>query len=44
MLDLTAQVLESPQAPRIVRQVQDTLAEEQARRRAFYEWMGWTTT
>lgn len=39
MLDLTALVLESPQAPRILRQVQDALAEEQARRQAFYEWM-----
>jgi Uma2 family endonuclease len=39
MLDLTAQVLESPQAPQIVRQVQDALADEHARRQAFYEWL-----
>ncbi|MBO0932396.1 Uma2 family endonuclease [Fibrella aquatilis] len=39
MTELAAQLLESSQAPRIIQQVQAILAEEQNRRRAFYEWM-----
>ena len=39
MTELAAQLLESSQAPRIIQQVQSTLADEQNRRRAFYEWM-----
>ncbi len=39
MTDLAAQILESPNAPQIIQQVQAVLNEEQNRRRAFYEWM-----
>jgi Uma2 family endonuclease len=39
MIELAAQLLESSQAPQIIRQVQAVLNEEQNRRRAFYEWM-----
>lgn len=39
MTELAAQLLESSQAPRIIQQVQSILADEQNRRRAFYEWM-----
>ena len=39
MTELAAQLLESSQAPRIIQQVQAILADEQNRRRAFYEWM-----
>ena len=39
MTELAAQLLESSQAPRIIRQVQAILNEEHNRRRAFYEWM-----
>ena len=39
MNELAAQLLESPKAPQIVQQVQAILADEQNRRRAFYEWM-----
>ena len=39
MNELAAQLLESPKAPQIIQQVQAILADEQNRRRAFYEWM-----
>ena len=39
MTELAAQLLESPKAPQIIQQVQAILADEQNRRRAFYEWM-----
>jgi Uma2 family endonuclease len=39
MTELAAQLLESSQAPQIIRQVQAVLNDEQNRRRAFYEWM-----
>jgi len=39
MTELAAQLLESPKAPQIIRQVQAILNDEQTRRRAFYEWM-----
>ncbi len=39
MTELAAQLLESSQAPKIIRQVQAILDDEQNRRRAFYEWM-----
>lgn len=39
MTELAAQLLESSQAPKIIQQVQAILADEQNRRRAFYEWM-----
>jgi Uma2 family endonuclease len=39
MTELAAQLLESPKAPQIIKQVQAVLNDEQTRRRAFYEWM-----
>jgi hypothetical protein len=39
MTELAAQLLESPKAPQIIRQVQAILNDEQTRRRAFYERM-----
>lgn len=39
MNQLAAQLLESPKAPQIIQQVQAILADEQNRRRAFYEWL-----
>ena len=39
MTELAAQLLESPQAPQIIQQVQAILNDEQTRRRTFYEWM-----
>ncbi|QKZ13690.1 Uma2 family endonuclease [Spirosoma sp. KUDC1026] len=39
MTELAAQLLESPKAPQIIRQVQAILNDEQKRRQAFYEWM-----
>lgn len=39
MTELAAQLLESPKAPQIIRQVQAILNDENKRRQAFYEWM-----
>ncbi len=39
MTELAAQLLESPKAPQIIRQVQAILNDEHKRRQAFYEWM-----
>jgi Uma2 family endonuclease len=39
MTELAAQLLDSPKAPQIIRQVQAILNDEQKRRQAFYEWM-----
>ncbi len=39
MHELAVQILESSQAPQIIRQVQAALADETTRRQAFYEWL-----
>lgn len=39
MQELAVQILESSQAPQIIRQVQAVLADEHTRRQAFYEWL-----